>query len=379
MPTCFVIMPFGKPGEPERVEFDNVYKYLIEASIADLGKEFVCNRCDKFEEAGLIHNRMIEQIQRSDIAVVDITKLNPNVFYELGVRHALAGLITVIIKRKGTVIPFNIYGLNTIDYEMSDPQMVESARLTIAAFIRNGLESLNIDSLVHQCLPTLTTRHLERGLTHDRLQYQRAGADWKIGIITGDLSNVKTVDIWVNSENTNMQMARFYDRSISGTIRYLGANKDHAGQVCDDTIGKALTDKLAGRFSVDAGTVIVTESGALQGTHNVKRIFHAAAVFGQIGQGFRQIGNVRPCVVHAMDQANAEDGLRNILFPLLGGGQGHGEISRTADDLIGQAAEYLHAHPASKIKEVYFLCWNEKELRACQLAIRRLGLERAPT
>jgi len=40
-------------------------------------------------------------------------------------------------------------------------------------------------------------------------------------MITGDIQNIKEIDVWVNSENTNMQMARHFERSISAIIRYL--------------------------------------------------------------------------------------------------------------------------------------------------------------
>jgi O-acetyl-ADP-ribose deacetylase (regulator of RNase III) len=368
-------MPFGKVGEPEREEFDNVYEFLIEASIKEIGGGLVCHRCDKFEEAGLIHNRMISQIRQADVAVVDITKLNPNVFYELGVRHALAGRVTVIIKREGTVIPFNIYGLNAIDYDISNPRKLAAAKQRISAFIRNGLESLNTDSLVHQCLPDLAVEQLGPTLDFGVKCYGTADADWQVGLITGNLTGVKTVDVWVSPENTNMQMARFYDPSISGTIRYLGAKKDDDLHVLEDTIARELANKMAGHVAVEPGRVVVTGAGDLERTHNVKRIFHAAAVFGQIGQGFRQIHDVTPCVSHAMDLANSDAAdIRSILFPLLGAGQGHGDIKKTANELIRAAVAYLRNPRGGKVKQVYFLCWKEQHLRACELAIRQAGL-----
>jgi hypothetical protein len=45
----------------------------------------------------------------------------------------------------------------------------------------------------------------------------------KISIITGDIGKVKVADVWVNSENTNMEMSRYYEKSVSAVIRYMGA------------------------------------------------------------------------------------------------------------------------------------------------------------
>lgn len=57
----------------------------------------------------------------------------------------------------------------------------------------------------------------------------------RIGIVIGDLRNVDFVDIWVNSENVDMQMSRFHERSVSGLIRYEGAQRDQAGRVITNT------------------------------------------------------------------------------------------------------------------------------------------------
>jgi hypothetical protein len=80
-----------------------------------------CVRCDEIEESGVVHKLMLEKIYQADAAVVDITTLNPNVFYELGVRHSLADCVTVIIKREGTNIPFNIRPMKAIEYNPESP------------------------------------------------------------------------------------------------------------------------------------------------------------------------------------------------------------------------------------------------------------------
>src|SRR5580692_1576025 len=78
----------------------------------------------------------------------------------------------------------------------------------------------------------------------------------KIALITGNIQGVKCVDVWVNSENTNMQMSRYYDKSISGTIRYLGAQKDAAGDVTEDCVMNELTALIGTKNSVQPATVL---------------------------------------------------------------------------------------------------------------------------
>ena len=109
--TCFVIMPFRTKTDVARsdeVNFDAVYKDIIKRGVERLNKEGLvikCIRSDEVERAGLIQERMIEYIADADVAVVDITTQNPNVFYELGVRHALRDRVTVLLRRKGTPNP----------------------------------------------------------------------------------------------------------------------------------------------------------------------------------------------------------------------------------------------------------------------------------
>ena len=138
-------------------------------------------------------------------------------------------------------------------------------------------------------------------------------------MITGDIQNIKEVDVWVNSENTNMQMARHFDRSISATIRYLGAKKDRAGRVTDDFIADELRE-AAGGADVPAGIVIPTGSGELLKSHNVKKIFHAAAVVGQVGRGYTPIArNCRmysQCLKLVDSEEMASEIIQSILFPL---------------------------------------------------------------
>jgi O-acetyl-ADP-ribose deacetylase (regulator of RNase III) len=378
MASCFVIMPFGqkKDAQGKPIDFDKVYQDLIKQPIADLGLE--CIRCDEIEEPGLIHAKMIEKIYHSEVAVVDITLLNPNVFYELGVRHALVDFVTVLIKRRGTKIPFNIQGLNAIEYDYPPQENMDATKAKIVSFVRNGLAQAKVDSLVHQML-SLRVSEEAKVLTHtDVLRYKLPETSKMINIITGDILGVKCADVWVSSENTNMQMSRFYERSISGVVRYHGAERK-AGQVVDDIIAKDLAAIVGENANVPAGHVIATTAGELQRTHNVKRIFHAAAVIGQVGKGFSPIQDVASCVRNALDLADSDElrdvGLRSILFPMIGTGQGRGKVVETAHKLIEAAIAYLRAHKRSRVEEVFFLTWSDKELAACKRAFAAAGLQ----
>ncbi len=195
--------------------------------------------------------------------------------------------------------------------------------------------------------------------------------DKRIALITGDIRNVKVADIWVNSENTNMQMSRFYERSISAIIRYLGAKKDPiTGNVSEDVIANELAMVMGDNLYVQPAAVLVTGAGELQRTHNVKKIFHVASVHGQIGVGYKPIDNIEYCVTKSLEKADSEEfkslGLKSILFPLMGAGTARGNLKEIAGKLIYAALSYMETTEDSTIEEVYFLTWTDVELDTCK-------------
>jgi hypothetical protein len=241
---CFVIMPYGtKPdADGKDINFDEIYDCLIKEPVEELGLE--CIRCDEISLAGTIQKKMFQHIYDCEVAVVDITSLNPNVFYELGVRHALADSVTVLMRRRNTRLPFNIQDLAVIDYDETSPARVKEHKTQLKKFIQNGLASGVKDSPIHDVLNLRIVTEAKIITGTKRYPYKLKSAPAKIiGLITGDIRDVKGVDVWVNSENTNMQMARHFDRSISSVIRYCGAKTKH-GIVVEDTIAKELAEAV---------------------------------------------------------------------------------------------------------------------------------------
>jgi len=102
--TCFVMMPFQElvPGY-----FDG----LIEPAIHDAGLSVV--RADTIYKAGPIIHQIWNYIRASAICVAELTGMNPNVLYELGIAHAL-GKPVVQIAQDASQLPFDLRGLRHI-------------------------------------------------------------------------------------------------------------------------------------------------------------------------------------------------------------------------------------------------------------------------
>jgi O-acetyl-ADP-ribose deacetylase (regulator of RNase III) len=199
----------------------------------------------------------------------------------------------------------------------------------------------------------------------------------KIALITGRIEDVKKADVWVSSENTDMQMARFYDRSVSGVVRYYGAKKDTSGNVTDDTIAKELKLHVANNVPVSPTSVFVTGSGELQKDNNVKKIFHVASVRGEPGIGYVPIENIQYCVTKVLTVADSENtrnlGIKSILFPLLGVGTASGQLEDIVPKLIKAAVSYFEATENSTIEYIYFLSRTDVDRDACLIVLKELA------
>jgi hypothetical protein len=366
---CFVVMPFGAQieGLGGAIDFDEVYRELIQPSVRAAGMASV--RCDEIEGPGSIHADMIESLYRSDVTIVDVTSHNPNVFYELGVRHALRRSTTLLIQARGVPTPFNIHGFKVIEYDPSD---LAATRSAITSSITAGTAAGRCDSLVHSVLDlrVVSRRDAAKKAVH-RYRVSRA-ANTVIEVIAGEIQDVVGVDLWVNSENTNMQMARFYDRSVSGVIRYLGARKNRRRAVVEDTVADALGDAMEDQQSVDPATVLVTTAGDLQRSHGVRRILHVATVHGAVGGGYRPVADIARCVRNTLDVAESEeccDGDRRpraILFPLIGTGAAAQDATRSSiATVLGAAVDHVAHRPDGCLDRICFAALTDEDVTDC--------------
>lgn len=110
---CFVIMPIGNTEGYEEGHFSKVYKNLLKPAIKEAG--YQPERADEVQSTNLIAVDIIERIYQTPIAICDVSSCNPNVFYELGIRHTCS-LPVVLIKDKKTNNPFDIKDIRYIEY-----------------------------------------------------------------------------------------------------------------------------------------------------------------------------------------------------------------------------------------------------------------------
>lgn len=139
--TCFYIAPIGEEGSDARKHSDLFLGSFVEPAVEEFGLKVV--RADAIDKPGIITRQIIDYVMRSRVVIADLSYHNPNVFYELALRHAVK-LPIVQIARAADRVPFDINQMRTILIDTTDiytllPK-VESYRAEIASQIRRALE-----------------------------------------------------------------------------------------------------------------------------------------------------------------------------------------------------------------------------------------------
>ncbi len=256
-------------------------------------------------------------------------------------------------------------------FRLMDAGKIADAKLVVAAqwFRQNRWRRKD------QSNPTLQKGAI-RYLLKEDVENHSAGSNRNtrvIGIRTGPIAEAHGYDVWLNAENTDMQMARYFDPGLSGTIRFLGAARQRTGLIHSDTIADDLKRRLAGEVVVRPGRVVVTTSGDLRYTHGVKCIMHVAcAQHSPGGQTVVQPADAATGLSRALNEAEHRNEyswrrwfrptLRSMIVPLIGAGNGGADPARIAAAMVPVAQRHLMDNPATQMREVYFLAYKQRDL-----------------
>ena len=159
--TCFVITGFGPKPDPNKsgriVDLDKTFENLIKPVFDALKMD--CFRAKDIRHTGIIDVPMYEWIYKADIVVADVSTLNSNALYELGVRHALRPNTTIVISENQTSYPFDINHTLITQYEHlgKDIGVTEARRFKkeLKKTVQEVLKECKNDSPVYTYLPNL--------------------------------------------------------------------------------------------------------------------------------------------------------------------------------------------------------------------------------
>jgi len=183
-PHVFVAMPFGtKPGHDGKpIDFNRVYEDYLVPALSAAGLEVF--RADEEQRAGDIRTDMFQELLMADLVVADLTLDNPNVWYELGVRHALRARGVILVQGPRPTQPFDIYTDRKLSYRLSeglpDPATLDADR---DALTRMAVETLQAwqgrkSSPVYSLLPHLNEPDWKTLLLAERNEFSAAYDTW---------------------------------------------------------------------------------------------------------------------------------------------------------------------------------------------------------
>lgn len=132
--TCFVVSPIGAEGSAERSRADWLFHLVISEVLSAHG--YAVERADHITQPGLIDIQIIQRLRTADLVIADLTGFNPNVFYEIGIRHCIPNKAVIHMYDGDVRLPFDVQTFRAIPYRISHPKELEKARNDLEAQVK---------------------------------------------------------------------------------------------------------------------------------------------------------------------------------------------------------------------------------------------------
>ncbi|MDW9488223.1 hypothetical protein GYB73_08695 [Sinorhizobium meliloti] len=135
---CFVVGPIGADDSEARIHADWLFEEIVTPVLGEHFNDFFTTRADKISSPGMIDTQVIDALLNADLVIADLTTLNPNAFYEIGIRHAIQKPI-IHMHLEGERIPFDIAAFRSVKFSLKTPSAIRAARTALADSIRQAI------------------------------------------------------------------------------------------------------------------------------------------------------------------------------------------------------------------------------------------------
>ena len=144
---CFVIAPIGEEHSEIRKRSDQILKFVIRPAAEECG--YVAKRADEFSEPGMITAQVLNHTMNDPMVVADLTDWNPNVFYELAIRHAARKPFVLLFQptNQKERMPFDVAGLRAVGLDHPDWDSMEASKAKLIEAIK-AAEAMDPTKLV---------------------------------------------------------------------------------------------------------------------------------------------------------------------------------------------------------------------------------------
>jgi hypothetical protein len=166
-----------------KLDLNKSYRLLIKPVVEAKGIE--CVRADEITHSGSIDVQMYQELLQADLVIADLSTLNANALYELGVRHALRPYTTIVISENKLVYPFDLNHVVIHSYQhlgdAIDYEEVERFRTALGNVIQAVLEKKEPDSPVYTYLNSLIPPKLQTQIEKAVSESEKKEASPEVG------------------------------------------------------------------------------------------------------------------------------------------------------------------------------------------------------
>lgn len=113
---CFIITPIGQAGSDTYIKTEGLINSVLTPVLKDFG--YYPRPAHKIDNSGSITKQIVDNVINCDLVIANLTGVNPNVMYELAIRHSF-GKKVLTLAEIGTQLPFDIQAQRTVFYEDS--------------------------------------------------------------------------------------------------------------------------------------------------------------------------------------------------------------------------------------------------------------------
>ncbi|MCY4185568.1 MAG: hypothetical protein OXC82_05135 [Rhodobacteraceae bacterium] len=227
--NCFVIAPIGDTESETRKRSDQVLKHLIKPAVLKCGYNAV--RADEIDKPGRITTQVIQHVVNDPLVVADLTECNPNVFYELAIRHAIRKPYVQLMK-KGEKIPFDVADIRTIYVDLHDLDSVEDAKTKIVEQItefENGTSNIETPISVSLDLQRLQQSEKPEDRWFADLNEFLSTMSWTLGNIAIKVDSLENI----NEEIRRLQFKGVRHHAVPNPLLNLFSRRIHPAMMED--------------------------------------------------------------------------------------------------------------------------------------------------
>lgn len=156
--TCFIITPLGDIESEIRRKANGLIDSVIRPVLKTEDYEVITPH--EIDTPGSITNQVIKLLLEVDLVIANLTELNPNVMYELAVRHAKRLPVVCLVERH-TKLPFDIATERTLFYD-NDMAGVETLKPKLLSTIRSAILDTELDNPIYRVVKDTIMREVVR-------------------------------------------------------------------------------------------------------------------------------------------------------------------------------------------------------------------------